>query len=64
MPRKRTRIVKDSPKREVFALTDRDRKAFFDALVNPHKPNARLERALANHRRRVATDVERGELSL
>src|SRR3954468_7432629 len=40
---------------ETLALTDRDRKAFFDALVNPSKPSERLKRAVAEHRRRVAS---------
>src|SRR3954451_17817111 len=38
---------------ETLALTDRDRVAFFNALVNPPKPSARLARALAEHKRRV-----------
>lgn len=39
---------------ETMALSDRDRAAFFDALVNPPAPSARLRRALAEHKRRVA----------
>lgn len=38
---------------ETLVLSDRDRKAFFDALINPPPPNARLMRALAEHKRRV-----------
>lgn len=30
---------------ETLVLSERDRAAFFDALVNPPKPNARLRRA-------------------
>ncbi|HEY4904875.1 MAG TPA: DUF1778 domain-containing protein [Candidatus Sulfotelmatobacter sp.] len=30
---------------ETIVLSDRDRKAFFDALVHPPKPNALLKRA-------------------
>jgi len=39
---------------ETLVLSDRDRKAFFDALVNPPEPSERLIRALAEHKRRVA----------
>src|ERR1700730_19387063 len=39
---------------ETLELSDRDREAFFDALVNPPKPNERLGRALAAHKKRVA----------
>lgn len=39
---------------ETLVLSDRDRKAFFDALVNPPEPSERLVRALAEHKRRVA----------
>jgi uncharacterized protein (DUF1778 family) len=35
-------------------LSERDRQAFFDALVDPPEPRERLKRALAEHRRRVA----------
>jgi uncharacterized protein (DUF1778 family) len=40
---------------ETLVLSDRDRKAFFDALVNPPEPSERLARALAEHKRRVAS---------
>jgi uncharacterized protein (DUF1778 family) len=30
---------------ETIVLSERDRKAFFDALMHPPKPNARLKRA-------------------
>jgi uncharacterized protein (DUF1778 family) len=40
---------------ETLVLSERDHKAFFDALINPPKPNARLKRALAEHKRRVAS---------
>jgi uncharacterized protein (DUF1778 family) len=39
---------------ETLVLTDRDRAVFFDVLVNPPAPNARLKRAFAEHARRVA----------
>lgn len=39
---------------ETLVLSDRDRVAFFDALVNPPKPSERLVRALGEHKRRVA----------
>ena len=38
-----------------MVLSDRDRQAFFDALVNPPKPSERLKRALAEHKGRVAS---------
>ncbi len=38
---------------ETLALSNRDRQAFFDALVNPPAPSERLVRALAEHRHRV-----------
>jgi uncharacterized protein (DUF1778 family) len=39
---------------ETLALSEHDRQAFFDVLINPPKPNKRLIRALAEHKRRVA----------
>jgi uncharacterized protein (DUF1778 family) len=38
---------------EMLMLSDRDRKAFFEALINPPEPSERLVRALADHKRRV-----------
>jgi uncharacterized protein (DUF1778 family) len=40
---------------EMLVLSDRDREAFFDALINPPEPSERLKRALADHKRRVAS---------
>jgi uncharacterized protein (DUF1778 family) len=40
---------------ETLVLSDRDRKAFFAALINPPEPSERLLRALAEHKRRVAS---------
>ena len=40
---------------ETLALSNRDRKAFFNAIINPPEPNERLKRALAEHKRRVAS---------
>jgi len=40
---------------ETLALSDRDRKAFFAALIDPPEPSERLRRALAEHGRRVAS---------
>lgn len=40
---------------ETLALSDRDRKVFFAALVKPPEPSQRLVRALAEHKRRVAS---------
>jgi uncharacterized protein (DUF1778 family) len=39
---------------ESLVLTERDRAAFFAALVRPPKPNARLRRAFLSARERVA----------
>ncbi len=41
---------------ETLVLSDRDRAAFFDALVDPPKPSERLVRALAEHKRRVVSE--------
>ncbi len=40
---------------ETLVLSDRDREAFFDALINPPEPSERLIRAFREHRRRVAS---------
>jgi uncharacterized protein (DUF1778 family) len=40
---------------ETLALSDPDREAFFEALINPPKPSERLVRALAAHKQRVAS---------
>jgi len=39
---------------ETLMLSERDRQAFFDALINPPKPSERLVRAVAEHKRRIA----------
>jgi uncharacterized protein (DUF1778 family) len=39
---------------ETLALSEQDRKAFFDALIHPPEPGRRLQRAMAEHKRRVA----------
>ena len=38
---------------ETIMLSERDRAVFFDTLVNPPASNERLERAFAEHQRRV-----------
>lgn len=38
---------------ETLILSEIDRSAFFDALVNPPEPDERLLRALAQHARRI-----------
>jgi uncharacterized protein (DUF1778 family) len=38
---------------ESLSLSEADRAAFFDALVHPPKPNARLRRALREARTRI-----------
>lgn len=40
---------------DTLMLSNRDRQAFFDALIHPPKSSARLARALAAHKRRVAS---------
>jgi uncharacterized protein (DUF1778 family) len=37
-------------------LSERDRAAFFEALIHPPKPNARLRRAFRATRERVVPD--------
>jgi len=39
---------------ERLILSERDRKLFFDTLVHPPKPNARLKRAFTFERERIA----------
>ena len=39
---------------ETLALSERDRRAFFDALIHPPEPSERLRRALVEHKRRIA----------
>jgi uncharacterized protein (DUF1778 family) len=39
---------------ETLVLSGRDREIFFDALINPPKPNARLRRAFKIERERLA----------
>jgi len=38
---------------ETIVLSERDRAVFFDTLVNPPAPNERLQRAFAEHQRRI-----------
>lgn len=38
---------------EVLALSDRDRRSFFEVLVRPPAPSPALRRALEQHERRV-----------
>ncbi|MCX7329637.1 MAG: DUF1778 domain-containing protein [Hyphomicrobiales bacterium] len=38
---------------ETLSLSERDRAAFFEALINPPAPNERLARAFAEHGRRI-----------
>ncbi|GEM_PF-6843801 len=40
-------------RRERLKLSSRERKAFFDLLINPPEPSERLIRAVAEHKRRV-----------
>lgn len=40
---------------ETITLSEHDRKAFFDALINPPEPAERLRMAMAEHKRRIAT---------
>ncbi len=41
---------------EMLTLSARDREVFFDALMNPPKPNARLRRAFREMRARVVVE--------
>jgi uncharacterized protein (DUF1778 family) len=38
---------------ETLSLSEQDRAAFFEALINPPAPNERLARAFAEHGRRI-----------
>lgn len=38
-----------------ITLSERDRKAFFEALINPPEPCDRLKKAVAEHKRRIVT---------
>jgi uncharacterized protein (DUF1778 family) len=40
---------------ETLNLSERDRAAFFEAMIHPPEPNERLARAFAEHSRRVGT---------
>jgi uncharacterized protein (DUF1778 family) len=40
---------------ETIVLSERDREVFFDALVHPPKPNARLKRAFQSAKKRIAS---------
>jgi len=40
---------------ETMVLSRRDAEIFLDAIVNPPRPNAKLRKALEEHRRRVVT---------
>lgn len=44
-------------KRERLAISQRDWNRFFDALVDPPKPNASLRKAFATHKRLVTKTV-------
>jgi uncharacterized protein (DUF1778 family) len=39
---------------ETLDLSERDRQIFFETLINPAKPNARLKRAFKAERERIA----------
>lgn len=38
---------------ETLVLSDQDRAVFFEALINPPAPSERLQRAFADHKRRI-----------
>lgn len=40
-------------RQQTLFLSERDRKVFFDALIHPPKPNARLKRAFKLERERI-----------
>jgi len=52
-----TQATRDAISRhETLAFSDRDREAFFDALIHPPKPNARLRRAFRAAQRTIASE--------
>jgi hypothetical protein len=48
------RALETLARQESLILSERDRAAFFDALVHPPKPNARLRRAVRLAKERVS----------
>ena len=40
---------------ETLVLSERDRAAFFEALINPPEPSEQLVHAIAEHKRRIAS---------
>lgn len=42
-------------KHETVALSRRDAEVFFDAVINPPRPSAKLAKAIEEHRRRVVS---------
>jgi uncharacterized protein (DUF1778 family) len=48
-----TKTLIERAAHETLVLSERDRAVFFDALVNPKAPSERLQRAFAEHKRRV-----------
>jgi uncharacterized protein (DUF1778 family) len=52
-----TQATRDAIARhEALILSDRDREAFFDALIRPPTPNARLRRAFREAQRTIASE--------
>jgi uncharacterized protein (DUF1778 family) len=52
-------VVSEAARRSIgqpdtLTLSERDRSAFFDILMNPREPSGRLSRAFAAERRRLA----------
>lgn len=54
----------DRQEYEVLHLSERDRAAFFEALIYPPEPNERLLRAFAEHDRRVGQITAERETDL
>ncbi|WP_084164056.1 DUF1778 domain-containing protein [Skermanella stibiiresistens] len=43
---------------ETLTLSEQDRAAFFESLINPLEPNDRLRRAFVDHGRRLGSTRE------
>jgi uncharacterized protein (DUF1778 family) len=56
MPRQQTQVTDTAhsaiAEHETLALSNQDRQAFFEALIAPPEPNERLQRAMAEYKRK------------
>lgn len=53
MSHKQAKAIREAPAL-TLVLSDRDREAFFDVLINPPEPSERLKQAMVEHERRIA----------